>query len=431
MRSLRGPWRIDRPDATVMKLSIKNFAQIESAEIDFGKAGDLTLLVGQQATGKSLILQWLKLVTDPLTIRDDWERFGANWKTEDELRPLDLFFGEGLGKGYRTGETKVSFGGREIKPSALLRRQSGRRSANHADAVESTYFVPAHRALLLTDGWPRNFQQHVPGTPYVARAQSERLARWLSDERGSIFPIANKLPQELRGLFDAAIFHSATLDVDRSSPQSRLILKTLQSNPIPYMAWTAGQREFVPLLIALYELMPSGGNSRLEKERSIKIETVVIEEPELGLHPKALFAVGIAILHLLRRDYRVVVSSHSPLMVDFAWSLNRLRVAKAHGKAGQSQYLKAFDLRSNRSNKELVDKLAGATARTYYLTYGRPLAKTPASVVSRDISELRTYSSDDDKALWGDLLKYSANLAEVIGQLDFDFSLLSDDELVP
>ncbi|MGE4239504.1 AAA family ATPase [Ramlibacter sp.] len=414
---------------SALKLSIRRFAQIDAAEIDFGAEGDLTILVGHQATGKSLILQWLKLVTDPISVRSDWEKFGSNWKTRDELRPLDLFFGEGMGKGYVPGTTSIRFNGKEVNLRTIFNRASGRRSGEEEEPVESTYFIPAHRALLLTDGWPRNFQQHVPGTPYVARAQSERLARWLSDAESKIFPIANRLPKELRDLFDEAIFHSATLDVDRSSPQSRLILKAGQSSSIPYMAWTAGQREFVPLLIALYELMPSGGNPRLQKQGVANIRTVILEEPELGLHPKALFAVGIGILHLLARGYRVVVSSHSPLMVDFAWAINRLRVARSREKAGTRQMLDAFELRSTAPNKELVSRLSATKARTYYLAYSGSSGSSK-SVKAKDISSLQTYSSDPDKSSWGELLKYSSSLAEVIGQLDLDFSQLSEEDLV-
>lgn len=413
-----------------MKLTINDFAQIKSAEIDFGEAGDLTILVGQQATGKSLVLQWLKLVTDPLTVRRDWERFTPNWKTSDEVRPLDLFFGEGLGQGYRSGQTSIKLDGAEVRLKTLFNRQSGRRAAAGDDPVESTYFIPAHRALLLMDGWPRYFQQHILGTPYVAKVQSERLTRWLSDAGTSIFPIANRLPKELRELFDSSIFHSATLDVDRSSPQSRLILTVDGKNAIPYMAWTAGQREFVPLLIALYELLPFGGNTRLQKQGEANIETVILEEPELGLHPKALFAVGVAILHLMGRGYRVVVSSHSPLMVDFAWAINRLRVAKNQGKASASDFLAAFDLKRSAPNKAITGRLMNSKARTYYLAYGENKTSHAREVRAKDISALRTYTTESDKSLWGELLKYSSNLAEVIGQLDIDFSSLKDEELM-
>lgn len=405
-----------------MRLTIENFAQIESADIDFGAEGDLTILVGQQATGKSLILQWLKLLTDPLVVRADWERFGSNWKTDDRLRPLDLFFGEGLGRGYRA-ETRISLDGRLVVLEELFNR---RRSKIVKTDVESTYFVPAHRALLLADGWPRNFQQHVPGTPYVARAQSERLARWLSDAGKSIFPIANRLHSEVRELFDEAIFHKAKLEVDKSSPQSRLILRVGDSSTIPYMAWTAGQREFVPLLVALYELMPSGAASRMRRASECDIRTVILEEPELGLHPKALFAVGVALLHLMSRGYRVVVSSHSPLMVDFAWALNRFRRARDPQRSLEKSFLDAFDLRSTKRSKDLARDLTGARARTYYLTY-----RKNGKVNAKDISELAAYSADDEQSSWGELLKYSTRLAEVVGQLELDLPMVAARDALP
>jgi hypothetical protein len=42
---------------TMPVLQVRNFAQIKDARIEFG---DLTILVGPQATGKSLVLQWFK-----------------------------------------------------------------------------------------------------------------------------------------------------------------------------------------------------------------------------------------------------------------------------------------------------------------------------------------------------------------------------------
>ena len=405
-----------------MKLLIENFAQIERASIDFGEPGDLTLLVGQQATGKSLVLQWLKLLTDRGHVRSNWEKYSINWKIKDDvLRPLDLFFGEGLGKGYTEKKTKIQLDAKNFSIDTLFDYARGHKTDTSA-ILEQTYYIPAHRALLLADGWPLAFQQHRIGTPYVARAQSERLLQWLNRSEEGIFPIRNRLQSGIRSLFNDAIFHGAQLNVDRASHQSRLVLTAGQATAIPYMAWTAGQREFVPLLIALYELLPAGGVSQLAS-----VETVILEEPELGLHPKALFAVGIAILHLINRGYRVVVSSHSPLMVDFAWALNRLRVAYQRGKASDKDYFKAFDLKSTPFNKQLVESLKKSKSRAYYLGYSAN-SSGPPTVKESDISDLRTYGGANEP-IWGELLRYSTQLGEVVGQLDLDFSVLSRREL--
>jgi len=406
-----------------MKLLIEEFAQIRRADIDFGQAGDLTVLVGQQATGKSLALQWLKLLTDRAFIRATWEKYSINWKIKDDAtRPLDLFFGEGLGHGFTENKTRIHLDRKEHLLTNLLDFGKGQKSDPSAIA-EKTYYIPAHRALLLADGWPLAFQQHRIGTPFVARAQSERLLQWLNLSEKNIFPIQNRLQASLRDHFNTAIFHGAQLNIDRASHQSRLVLTAQGTTSIPYMAWTAGQREFVPLLIALYELLPAGGVPRLDS-----VETVILEEPELGLHPKALFAVGIAILHLLSRGYRVVVSSHSPLMIDFAWALNRLRIAARTKAATDSDYLKAFSLKSTPNNKKLVESLKKSKARAYYLGYTQNKSGNFA-VQEKDISDLRTYG-DSDEPIWGELLKYSTQLAEVIGQLNFDFSALDKADFV-
>lgn len=43
------------------KLSLTNLGQIKKADIEFG---DLTLFIGSQATGKSILLQLIKLLLD-------------------------------------------------------------------------------------------------------------------------------------------------------------------------------------------------------------------------------------------------------------------------------------------------------------------------------------------------------------------------------
>jgi predicted ATP-dependent endonuclease of OLD family len=47
------------------KLEVSSFGPIEKASLEFG---DLTLLVGPQASGKSLIVQLLKLLIDKVSI---------------------------------------------------------------------------------------------------------------------------------------------------------------------------------------------------------------------------------------------------------------------------------------------------------------------------------------------------------------------------
>jgi len=59
-----------------MELKLKNFAMIENCEIEIG---ELTFFVGEQGTGKSLVLQLLKLIRDKRFIRRTLENHGLLW----------------------------------------------------------------------------------------------------------------------------------------------------------------------------------------------------------------------------------------------------------------------------------------------------------------------------------------------------------------
>jgi predicted ATPase len=52
------------------RLNVGNFGPIKSADVEFG---DLTVLVGPQATGKSIFLQLLKLLVDAGVRVDSWQ----------------------------------------------------------------------------------------------------------------------------------------------------------------------------------------------------------------------------------------------------------------------------------------------------------------------------------------------------------------------
>ena len=74
------------------QLNIKNLGQIKSANIDFG---DLTLFVGSQATGKSILLQLIKLLVDGENISSTLIKDGYYWRG-DLADFNDLYFGEGM-----------------------------------------------------------------------------------------------------------------------------------------------------------------------------------------------------------------------------------------------------------------------------------------------------------------------------------------------
>ena len=75
-----------------MRVQLKNVGPIAGADIAFG---DLTVLVGQQATGKSIMFQIAKLMTDTGRIQADLSKHGIDWERK-RGQFFGVYFGEGM-----------------------------------------------------------------------------------------------------------------------------------------------------------------------------------------------------------------------------------------------------------------------------------------------------------------------------------------------
>jgi hypothetical protein len=371
---------------------VERFAQVGDVRLALG---DLTVLVGPQATGKSLVLQLLKLALDGPAIARTMGRYGLLFRDERHL--LSRYLGEGMEHAWGP-KTRVTWNGRGISPAALLRPR-GR-------ARHSLYYVPAHRTLVLSDGYPPAFQQFRPETPFVVRHFSEEVRRLLIEglDEALLFPQPSRLKGKVREKIDAAVFHGAELRDDTSGVQRQLKLKHPGGPDLAYMTWTAGQREFIPLLLGLYYLLPVG-----HSRRRTGTDWVVIEEPEMGLHPQAIMAFMLLVLDLLARGYRVILSTHSPLVLDVVWALREIR---AHDPAWQ-RVLSLFDLEgvtkaAAPGEARMAALVLGKTLNVHFLDFqGR-------EVRSLDISSLDPGAQDPAIAGWGGLTAFSGRIGQVV-----------------
>ena len=82
------------------------------------------------------------------------------------------------------------------------------------------------------------------------------------------------------------------------------------------------------MLLGLYWLMPPS-----KVARRADIDWVVIEELEMGLHPRAISAVLLIVLELMTRGYKVCLSTHSPQVLELVWALEALRNHKGQPDA--------------------------------------------------------------------------------------------------
>ena len=102
------------------KLSLRNIGQIRNADLHFG---DLTVLVGPQASGKSITLQWLKLMQDTGLIQHQLDTYGLDY---GGLLPdfLNVYFGEGMSSIWRA-DSQVQVDGKALDMARRIGRRAG------------------------------------------------------------------------------------------------------------------------------------------------------------------------------------------------------------------------------------------------------------------------------------------------------------------
>lgn len=385
------------------KLQIQKIGQIKEAEMVFG---DLTILIGPQATGKSISLQLLKLITDVGQITEQLKKYGLDWDGKLD-KFLDIYLGEGMSRIWRENESLLKRDGETVDlPKFISRRRK--------TSEEEMFYIPAQRVLTLRDGWPRPFTDYSPGDPFAVRDFSEKLRLLLEQEFNAsegLFPQKKRLKDSVRKMLSEAFFPGYELRVDKYRSQRRLVLQENenknsnknenQTHPeqLPFMVWSAGQREFVPLLLGLYWLMPP---TKTAKRKGIN--WVVIEEPEMGLHPHAISVTMLMILELLWRGYKVCVSTHSPHVLDIVWAIQVIKSSNADPRL----LLKLFD--NNHALTKLqpvADSLMNKDFRVYY--FGRD-GKT------QDISYLDPGSENLNEAGWGGISEFSGRVADVVSE---------------
>jgi energy-coupling factor transporter ATP-binding protein EcfA2 len=375
------------------RLILENIGPIRTADISLS---DLTVLVGPQASGKSLFLEFLKLVIDHASITNTMRSHGLDWNGET-AGFLDLYLGRGMSavwSGRGNSRSWVQWQDQLFNLDAIAaEKQPGR---NH----EECFSIPAQRVLAFsTQGWLRPFSDFRAGDPYIVRAFSEQLrvqAEAMFEARQQDWSLGD----ESDLLLQKSVFGKYELDVVTMGAQKELILTGGRSRkPLPFMVWSAGQREFVPLLLALTWLLPAG-----RARKKPRLSWVLIEEPEMGLHPKAIAAVLFVLLELLARGYHVCLSTHSTHVLDLIWALQVFRKTGAPPGA----LLDLFRVGHKRRPLDLASKVLNQETCVYY--FDTDTRKT------RDISSLDPNDPNSGVNTWGGLTEFSSSVGDAIAK---------------
>ena len=149
------------------RIQVENFGPIRQADITFG---DVTVLVGPQASGKSLFVQLVKAVEDAGAIRKELKHYGFDWlHGKDVARDFSsIYFGGALAD-VVTDKTVIRCDGK-LHYYEKVAKPPGRASQD-----DTVFVIPAQRVMVLQDGWPRPYMGYSANDSYCVQSLANRF----------------------------------------------------------------------------------------------------------------------------------------------------------------------------------------------------------------------------------------------------------------
>lgn len=375
---------------------VKNFGPIHEVNVELG---DLTVLVGAQASGKSLFLQMFKLIKDKNAILKSLENYGFVVNNNLE-NLLNRYLGEGLSKMLTDKSEFIS------NDETYIREKF--ESPAEGDPADEVFYIPAQRILSIADGRPKYFMEFSENDPFVLRKFSDTLRLFVQSglgDSGKLFPLPNRLKNVIKKKYDKTIFHGGEIVFEEKGGQRKMAMN-VENMHLPLMTWSAGQKEFMPLLMAFYCL---SGPPQPVVNRS-QYEYIILEEPEMGLHPLAIQAIILQMIEFINNGFKVIVSTHSPMLLEFVWAYNCLKKIPEGKRVGALYEL--FDIQPNKKNKlAFLKSIFKKNIKTYYFS-----RNTGGKVQAKDISSLDVFSEDVAINEWGGLTQFSSKTNDVVSK---------------
>jgi len=379
------------------KINVKNFGPIKNAQVVWG---DMTILIGAQASGKSLFLQLVKLLLDYRHVVSTMDRYNYVVAKNPE-NILNFYFGDGMASIWKE-DTRIYDEEKEYTKSSLLFKPSN-------NTKETLFYIPAQRIVSISDGRPKNFMEYDVSTPFVLRQFSEQLRLFFQyglNGNNIVFPLKNRLKGAMKKSLQNSIFHNGKVLVDETSGQKKMKLSVNGLN-IPFMAWSAGQKEFMPLLMAFYCL--SGPLTNVVDRNQYKY--VVLEEPEMGLHPRAILSIMLQTIELMQNGYKVILSTHSSVLLEFAWAFNNIKNCGATQEQKEKMLMQLLDVEQFDAVHPMMHDIFTKNINTYYFS------NKNNGVNTVDISNLDVSSENEDMADWGGLSQFAERASQIVSNV--------------
>ncbi|MHC1791620.1 AAA family ATPase [Solidesulfovibrio sp.] len=322
------------------KLLIQNVGPIPNFEI---QPNNLTILIGPQASGKSLFAQLLYffrgidffLANDfnpTITGENKWEELVLK-RILDDVRGVPFgYFANGVAKLVYSNSQKNN------SPLKLNIYNSNRRVRplqNLLDSVRGWYdewdsdkkklrsalrktqiFIPTERSLYTQLAGKRDSVLFSDSQPLTVREFAETLTQG-QDLYKSYYAHIKKFPKIIDRRTQYKIF-SYVLDRQRQALAGEAYIPTVgprewkwrietggKSKPLPIQATASGQMEAWPFFVIAATFCATNGTPY----------DIYFEEPETHLHPRAQLEVVKTICYLVSRGTRFVVTTHSPYVL--------------------------------------------------------------------------------------------------------------------
>jgi len=195
------------------KIQLKNFGPLDDASIILG---DLTVIVGPQASGKSIFLEMLKYVVDKNSIIKRLREYNYIIGNKPDEKILDYYLGEGMSGAFRRNDSKIVVNYSERDILNIGKDKSG--------DSEKVFYIPAQRILSISDGRPKGFMEFDVSTPYVLRSFSDSIRVFMQNRISdpvNIYPSENRIETPIRQSFDNSIFHGGKVVMEESAGQRK------------------------------------------------------------------------------------------------------------------------------------------------------------------------------------------------------------------
>ena len=131
----------------------------------------------------------------------------------------------------------------------------------------------------------------------------------------------------------------------------------------------------------------------------------------MGLHPQAIISIILQILELLQLGYKVILSTHSTVILEFAWAFNLL---KPLPEDRQHKALnEIFHIANGTSVANMLNGVFNKSIHTYYFHRDN---SNEHKVISQDISSLDAGELNNDIAEWGGISAFASHVSDVIAK---------------